>query len=491
MKSNKHLVLVAASVITSLLVGGLVVGGIVSKFFLGRLDDMEYLQERVSEVQQKTSGEQKTAVRRKLVRVEPAVREKLGSTRFFSGRLVEIQKVIVASEISGPIVSMPIEVGMTVKEGETPIAEIDTIWARLATEQAEKRLDVSRVKLRFEQSELTRINRLSDMGKGMVSESDQESQQLRVSELEANIKLEEVALEEAKKKLARSKIVAPFDGYIVRKIAELGAYVSPGTPIAEIVSSGQIDAELTISENYIDRLSVGDTVPIWIDPLNLETRGKIFSIVPYGSTAARAFPVRIRMDDMGGRLKVGMSVRGRIQVTDPRESIVLPKDAVLDRPDGAMVWIVTDGKDESGVADGRKVVQPVQVVIAARTEDQYAVVPLSEAGRDVLKSGVNCVIEGAERLEVGEEVEVIGIEPALLENLPKASGHVIIPPLDENPFFATSEEPQTTPPDAAAPSAESEPLPAAETAAPQTAESAAPPTGSLQPVERKETGGAE
>lgn len=440
MKSSKHFVLLFASVMTSFLIGAGVVGWSVSKIFLGKLGDMEYLQKRVSDVQRQSQGEPAAAVRRKLVRVMPAVRQKLGSTRFFSGRLVEIQKVVVASETTGPVVSMPIEVGMAVKKGETLIAEIDTVWTRLATEQAEKRLDVSRVKLQFEQNELTRFTRLSEMGKGMVSESDLESQMLRVSELEANIKLEEVALEEARKKLARSRIVAPFDGTIVRKIAELGAYVSPGSSIAEIVSGGLIDAELTIAENYIDRLSVGDTVPVWIDPLNMETRGEIFSIVPYGSTAARAFPVRIRMDDMNGRLKVGMSVRGRIQVTDPKESIVLPKDAVLDRPDGALVWIVTDGKNEAGETDGRRVVQPVQIVIAARTEDRYAVVPLSEEGRAVLTPGVECVIEGAERLAVGEEVEIIGIDPALTENLPKASGHVIIPPIDENPFFTPNDK---------------------------------------------------
>ena len=435
MKTHKQFVLLAALAVTSLLLGGVLVGWSVSELFLSRLNDPEYLQKQVQRVQRQTEGEPEATVRKKLVRVMPATRQKLGSTRFFSGRLVEIQKVVVSSEITGPIVKMPIEVGMKVEQGKTVIAEIDTIWARLATEQAEKKLNVSRVKLSFQKNEYQRLMKLNDLGKGMVSESDLEMQRLAVEELEANIKLEEVVLEEAHKKLDRSTILAPFDGTIVTKISELGSFVSPGTPIAEIVSCGEIDAELLISESYIDRLSVGDTIPVWIDPLNMETEGSIFSIVPYGSTAARSFPVRIRMNDMDGRLKVGMSVRGRIQVTDAKESIVLPKDAVLDRPDGALVWIVTDELNEAGQASGRRVVQPVQIVIAARTDDQYGVVPLSEEGRDLLKAGVECVIEGAERLAVGEEVEVVGVDPSMLANLPKASGHTIVPPIEENPFF--------------------------------------------------------
>lgn len=435
MKTHKQFVLLAALAVTSLLLGGVLVGWSVSELFLSRLNDPEYLQKQVQRVQRQTEGEPEATVRKKLVRVMPATRQKLGSTRFFSGRLVEIQKVVVSSEITGPIVKMPIEVGMKVEQGKTVIAEIDTIWARLATEQAEKKLNVSRVKLSFQKNEYQRLMKLNDLGKGMVSESDLEMQRLAVEELEANIKLEEVVLEEAHKKLDRSTILAPFDGTIVTKISELGSFVSPGTPIAEIVSCGEIDAELLISESYIDRLSVGDTIPVWIDPLNMETEGSIFSIVPYGSTAVRSFPVRIRMNDMDGRLKVGMSVRGRIQVTDAKESIVLPKDAVLDRPDGALVWIVTDELNEAGQASGRRVVQPVQIVIAARTDDQYGVVPLSEEGRDLLKAGVECVIEGAERLAVGEEVEVVGVDPSMLANLPKASGHTIVPPIEENPFF--------------------------------------------------------
>ncbi|MDO5567331.1 MAG: efflux RND transporter periplasmic adaptor subunit, partial [Planctomycetia bacterium] len=233
-----------------------------------------------------------------------------------------------------------------------------------------------------------------------------------------------------------SHIVAPYDGVIVRKISEVGAFVSPGSPLVEIVSSGKIDAELQVSESFIDRLKVGDKVPIWIDSLNQETEGTIFSIVPYGSTAARSFPVRIRLDDQNGRLKVGMSVRGRLQITDAKDSIVVEKDAVLDRPDGALIWVVFNEKDKQGnEIPNRKVAQPVQVVITARTDTKYAVVPLSAEGRTVLRPGVDCVIEGADRLMVNEQVTVATVDPELMKNLPKASGHSIIAPVEDTPFF--------------------------------------------------------
>ena len=64
-------------------------------------------------------------------------------------------------------------------------------------------------------------------------------------------KLSEAMENEIQEKLNRTKIYAPFNGAIIRKLAELGAYVSPGTPLVEIVSDGQADALFHINEKLM------------------------------------------------------------------------------------------------------------------------------------------------------------------------------------------------------------------------------------------------
>ena len=440
--TQRYLILFLALALTAFLAGGFLVGWKLTQDHRQKLCDNAFLEKQLARIKKEQEGEKKTEVRRKKIRTEEAKREKLGATRFFSGRLIEIQRSILAAETTGPLVSLPVEVGMKITKGKTLIGEVDTIWSKLAAEQARRQIEVSTVQKKFNQREYDRLKSLSDQGPGYVSASDLDSQLLKIEENQANIALQQVVLTEAEKKLARSQILAPYDGVIVRKISDVGSFVSPGSPLVEIVSTGQIDAELTVSEAFIDRLHIGDKVPIWIDALNQEMEGTIFSIVPYGSTAARAFPVRIRLNDADGQLKVGMSVRGRLQITDAKDSIVLPKDAVLDRPDSALVWVVVNKSDEKGnpVPDAGKVVQPVQVVISARTDIKYAVVPISDAGRKLLQPGAECVIEGADRLIVDEPVVVIKADPALLKNLPTASGHSIIEPIDETPFFDTGKK---------------------------------------------------
>ncbi|MDO4587478.1 MAG: efflux RND transporter periplasmic adaptor subunit [Planctomycetia bacterium] len=440
-QTENNLLFVVAMALTTFLAGGGVVYWNLSTKMSTLYNDAEFLEKQLARLNESKKGESSKIHRNKTVRVEKAVREKLGTTRFFSGRLVEIQRATLAAETNGPIVSMPVEVGMKVEKDKTLIAEVDTIWARLAAEQAKKQIDVSEVNLAFHKTEKQRLEDLNARGTGFVSQSELDAQQLQIDELVANIALQKVVLEEAEKRLERSRVYAPFDGVIVEKKSEKGAYVSPGSALVDIVSTGQIDAEIKVSEAFIDRLKVGDPVPVWIQSLNQEVEGKIFSIVPVGPTAARSFPVRIRLDDENGRLKVGMSVNGRLQITDAKESISVVKDAVLDRPDGALVWVVLD-KNEKGepLPEGQYVVQPVQVVITARTETKYAVIPISEEGRNLLQPGADCVIEGAERLTPNESVTIVTVDPKMLIGLPKASGHTIIDPIDDNPFFEKPEE---------------------------------------------------
>ncbi|MDO5566620.1 MAG: hypothetical protein Q4G59_08180, partial [Planctomycetia bacterium] len=195
--TQRYLIVFVSLALTAFLAGGLSVGWKLIKDYNQKLSDSEFLSKqlaRIKEAEGDTTSGSKGRV--KTVRTSKAVREKLGATRFFSGRLVEIHRSILAAETTGPIVVMPVEVGMSVKEGQTLIADVDTIWTKLASDQAKRQIEVSRVQLKFNQREYERLKNLSDQGPGYVSASDLDSQKLKMEELQANISLQEVVLAE-------------------------------------------------------------------------------------------------------------------------------------------------------------------------------------------------------------------------------------------------------------------------------------------------------
>jgi hypothetical protein len=186
---------------------------------------------------------------------------------------------------------------------------------------------------------------------------------------------------------------------VVVKHAELGGHVVPGTPIVDVVSRGRVDALLMVPESVINRIEIGGALPVRIDPLDEEVAGTVVSVTPYGPSASRTFPVHIRVDDQGGKLKVGMSVTVIVPTGPEREALVVPKDAVLVRPDGATLWVAVRDEDR-----GSEVVYPLPVTLTVRLEDEYAVEPETDQGRKLLGDGATVVIEGAERLVRGQSV---------------------------------------------------------------------------------------
>lgn len=338
-----------------------------------------------------------------LVRVGVAERKTIRPRKPIIGRLVEVRKVTVASEVTGKIVDIPVEEGTPVVAGKTVLARVDDVWCRLALDRCQAQVASTEAKLKYELLELERHTELT--GKGAVSRSELESTQATVDEFQANLDEARAAVEEGSERITRSVILAPFDGTVIAKHAELGGHVSSGTPIVDVVSRGQVDAKLMVPESVINLIGVDQILPIRVDPLGEEIRGKVVSLTPYGPTASRTFPVRVRLDDQGGRLKVGMSVTAMIATGPAREALVVSKNAVLVRPDGSTVWVAVL-RGEGQAAE----VQPVPVTISVRIPQEYAVEPQTDQGRKLLAPGARVVVEGAERLMPGQQVRIVTLD---------------------------------------------------------------------------------
>ena len=425
MNTSRHrfFVTIVSGALTCLLIGGAAIGYYVYGAYQAVLQDPDYLRKRLEAVID-AAGDEKTSARPPaLVRVEKVRREMIDSVRPFHGKLTEVQIAKISSEVSGLVVELPIEVGQRVKGGETLIAQIDKTWIELNVEQTEAEIAILEKQFEFQTSEAQRIEALAVSR--AVSESELNNQRTLVEQFRRNLEKAVIANKEAKEKLKRTTILAPFDGYVVRRDVGLGELLALGTPIAEIVSLGHVDAVVNVVEDIIDRIRIGDEIPIIVDKLGVKVVGKVHSIVPYNATAKRSFPVIIRLDDRDGQLKVGMSATAIVGSTDLREETVVSKDAVLDKPDGAIVWLALEENPENG-SEPLFLAKPIPVKITAHSLTDYGVEPETEEGKKLLVAGAKTIIEGAERLVPNQHIRITEIDPAVLQNLPPRSGHKVI-----------------------------------------------------------------
>lgn len=247
------------------------------------------------------------------VEIAEAAPRDLPSTFLATGSLEATRQVDLISKAQGQIVSLRLEEGDFVKEGQI-LMEIDHREDDLLVEQSE-------VKAQVAKRELERMKGLQ--AKGLGSEQDFE-----VKKETADV----AALEENLSRVRRDdKIVrAPFDGQITVRHVELGQTVKPGDPLFSIADVSPLEVRLYLPEKIVTTLAPGQPVEIRSDvdadrPLD----GRVSRIAPAVDPATSTVKVTLEVENATGSARVGSFVRGRITTDVHEDVITVPKKALV------------------------------------------------------------------------------------------------------------------------------------------------------------------
>ena len=319
------------------------------------------------------------------------------------GRLEEVRRSVIASEVEGRVLKLLTPAGREVVGGETVIAQVDPVWSGLAVEQAKADLAAAQATGRQSARELAHLEELAERSAADPQAIDDARAKAEADA--ANVLARQAALNRAEETQKRVDIVAPFDGVVSAKLTEQGQWLEPGSSVVEIVSRGQIDAVIDVPEQYITQVPVGATVEVEIEALGMTLTGEVVTINPDGSNAARTYPVKVRVDDHDGLLKVGMSVNARVPITTQKEFLMVPRDAVQFAATGPQVWlsVAMPSAGPGELPQGF----PVDVDLLFGVEGHFAVEPKPKAQGMTLMPGMDVVVEGAERIEFPSHALVV------------------------------------------------------------------------------------
>ena len=251
-------------------------------------------------------------------------REAAADAIVFSGLLAPVRATWVAAEIAGRIVEV------AVQEHEAVAA--DALLVQL--DRALPRADVIRAEAnhRLAQLELERQRKLGQRSVASEAERDRAAAQERSTY---------AALLEARKRLDQTRIRAPFAGVVNALDLDPGAYVAPGTPIAEVLDTATLEIEVEVSDRQIAAIRPGDTARVRIDPLGNEVRsGKVARVARAPSSETQRFPVVVALENPEGRMLPGMLANVELEV-GKSEAIRIPKRAVTREFEIDYVFVAT------------------------------------------------------------------------------------------------------------------------------------------------------
>jgi RND family efflux transporter MFP subunit len=157
--------------------------------------------------------------------------------------VISANRALVTSEVSALIKQVPVDVGDTVREGDTLVV-LDDDNNRLMLSQAKARLEALKAQIAQAKHRLDRAEELLE--KNFVSDDELLARQTDLAVLEANLLEQEVLIRIQNLALSRTTIKSPFDAAIVQRQAQVGSYAMPGTVLMTIVQTDgrEIDAEI-------------------------------------------------------------------------------------------------------------------------------------------------------------------------------------------------------------------------------------------------------
>jgi RND family efflux transporter MFP subunit len=207
-----------------------------------------------------------------------------------------------------------------------------------------------------------------------------------IAQAEAEYRRTAFVVERLEDELRRMTIVAPFTGFLVRKRVEVGAWLRPGDPVADLIDLDPVFVVGPVNEREASRLRTGARARVTLDAHPDRTfAGELAHVVPQADRESRAFPVKVRVRNPEHLLKSGMFARVALEIPGNRQALHVPKDAIV-RRDGASLVFVVDG----GVARARPVRTGVSAAGLVEVLDGAVV-----AGQEVVVVGNDALQDGA------------------------------------------------------------------------------------------------
>jgi membrane fusion protein (multidrug efflux system) len=343
-----------------------------------------------------------------------------------TGSLSADEKADVAAEIGGRVIGTPVERGTQVTAGAVLVrlsateADASLREAEANAAQLEARLglepgqafDPARVpdvlsakaSLDFAEADFGRIKALLDQKVVSQAEYDQKLTQVNAArqqhQLAQNVAQQSyrsllaarARVDLARKAAADTVVRAPFNGIVAERAVGTGDYVSRGTKVATVVRIDPVRVELTVPEQYLSQVSIGQAVKLSVDAYPNEVfPATVRFVSPALKSDQRALTVEAVAANPAGRLKPGLFATALLQQPTPKPALLVPAAAVETVAGTSRVYVIAaDNKVEERIVTlGERVGDRVEIASGVTAGETVAANP-----RGRLADGARVQVEG-------------------------------------------------------------------------------------------------
>jgi len=295
------------------------------------------------------------------------------NSRNYVGTVEESSAVSVSFSGMGTVERVLVSEGERVRKGQ--------LLAVLNSSTAQNAYDVAKSTLHQAQDAYNRLKPLHE--KGSLTD-------IKLIEVETGLQQAKSMEAISKKNVEDCNLYAPMNGVIAKRSVEEGVNMIPGLSAFKLVSIDEVNINVSIPENEIGSIKVGQSSTITVPALNnCEYKGTVDKKGVEANPISRTYTLKIKVGNPKSELMPGMVCKLFLQNDDKDRKIVIPNKSVQ---------ISSDNRQFVWLADGDTARRRF---ITVGSLSDYGIVV--ESG---LSEGDRLIIEGCNKISEGMKISI-------------------------------------------------------------------------------------
>jgi len=278
----------------------------------------------------------------------------------FVGVLEATSAADLYARTSGQIVEVHADSGDRVRAGQ--------LLARIEPDEAEKSLQQARAALRVAEATLSQRQANLEIARAtarrtetlfeqdLVSQQDQDSAQADLVGAKAQLELAEAQIAQAKAnqagaqlELDKTRVVAPFDGWVGKRYLDLGALASTNRPVFSVVDLSTIKSTISITEKDAGRIGRGQPATVRTEAFPGKVfEGEVARIASVFDPETNTTEAEVEIDNPEATLKPGMFADVSVTYKTEPTALLVPTSAVVETENEHYVYLVERVSEDSG-----------------------------------------------------------------------------------------------------------------------------------------------
>jgi len=306
------------------------------------------------------------------------------------GTVQALNTVVVRAQVDGRLMELTFRDGQDVKKGDV-LARIDPRTYQALHDQVVAKKAQDESQLENARIDLDRYTRLAVGNFGSRQQAD--TQKATVAQLEAQVRLDQAAIDNAKAILDYTTITAPIDGRTGLRAVDAGniVHAADATGIVTLTQVRPVAAVFSLPQQYLRAVVAGQA----------SGRLKVQAIEADNATVIQTGEVEVidnQVDVTTGTVRVkavfanadlalwpGQFINVRLFVDVLRQALVAPAGAVQRGPKGAFVYVLT-GETKAAMKS---------VTVGRQDETTAVILSGVEEGDTVITTGFGQLTDGS------------------------------------------------------------------------------------------------